>query len=59
MAKNETTARLTKNALAEAILAMSYGELVKVADQLADLKAHRLITREEFAALLYDWAEAQ
>lgn len=50
--------------LAECIRYMSYGELKSVAAELAscceDKEARpKLETPEEFADLLYDWAEAQ
>jgi hypothetical protein len=57
MAKVEP--KMTKNAMAAAILAMPYGELIKVAEQLADIKLSRLETREDFAKLLHDWADGQ
>lgn len=54
----------TRTDLVEAILQMSYGELKSVAHELAamieDKEARpKLETAEEFADMLYDWAEAQ
>lgn len=57
------TGMKTKQDLAELIVGMSYGELKTVAHELAstveDKEARpKLETAEEFADLLYDWAEA-
>lgn len=54
----------TKKDLAATILKMNYGALKQVAAELAgtieDKEARpKLETPEEFAELLYDWAEAQ
>jgi hypothetical protein len=59
MAKIDTTAKMTKNELAQTILDMSYGELLKVGDQLASIKHQRLDVAEDFAKLLHNWADAQ
>ncbi len=59
MAKKDVEVETTKDELANLILSMSYGELIKVADALADAKGQRLETSSDFAKLLYDWAEAQ
>jgi hypothetical protein len=56
MAKGDKTAH---DILCAAITAMSYGELLKLGDQLADIKLSRLETREDFAKLLHTWAESQ
>lgn len=54
----------SKKELAELILAMSYGELKSMGNDLSgtieDKEARpKLETAEEFADLLWDWAEAQ
>lgn len=53
-----------KKDLAATIMAMNYGQLKDVATELAaaieDKEARpKLETAEEFAELLYDWAESQ
>ena len=50
--------------LAKIICAMSYGALRQVASELADMCHDKdarpeLKTTEQFADMLYDWAEAQ
>lgn len=50
--------------LVRAILGLNYGDLKTVASELASAAADKdarpkLETAEEFADLLYDWAEAQ
>ena len=57
--KDETSAEAGRNDMAATILAMSYGELLKIGDQIADIKLSRLETREDFARLLCTWAEGQ
>lgn len=54
----------TKKDLALVILKMNYGELKSVGDEFAETikdkeSRPKLETAEEFADLLYDWAEAQ
>ena len=61
--KGESTmSKSDKMTMAQCILAMSYAELVGVCNALALMKhenAHRLETKEDFAALLSEWAQAQ
>ena len=55
-------AETEKATVAQCILAMSYGELLAMCNALTLLKhedALRLETKEDFAALLSRWAEAQ
>jgi hypothetical protein len=59
MAKNDDTNEQTKQLLAQAIRKMSYGELLKIGDQMANIKHQRLETAADFAKLLHDWAEGQ
>jgi hypothetical protein len=54
---------VTKNDFAKAILTMNYGTLKTVCAELATANEDKecrpkLETAEEFADLLYDWAEA-
>ena len=45
--------------VSNAVLQMSYGDLMHVGEQLAAIKLNRLETREDFARLLYEWAGGQ
>ncbi len=50
----------TRKDLADAIVSMTYGELVAIGDAMLDAKrSRRLDTAEEFASVLYDWADKQ
>ena len=51
--------KTTRKELATAILNMTYTELLAFTGALATMKPTRLVTREEFAALLHEWAETQ
>jgi len=58
----KTMAKTDKMTMAKCILDMSYTELVAVCNALALMKhehAHRLETKEDFAALLSEWAQSQ
>jgi hypothetical protein len=60
MAKDKDTNIVTsKEQLASIIRAMTYGELISVAEVICKMKRARLETREDFAELLHDWAEGQ
>lgn len=54
---------VTRNDLANTILKMNYGELKSVAASLASMKDEdvrpKIETTEEFADMLFDWAEAE
>lgn len=51
-----------KGKLAQAILSLTYGELMEIAGELAQMKdpevRPKIETAEEYAALLHDWADA-
>ena len=47
------------NVMATAIKEMSYGDLLKIGEQLIGVRQQRPETAEEFAKLLHRWAEAQ
>ena len=51
-----------RNNLAKLIYSMPYGELMSVADDLSKMKdaemRPKIETQEEYASLLYDWAES-
>lgn len=53
----------TRQDLIEAVLGMNYGELKSICCELAEMidkdVRPKVETTEEFADLLYDWAEAQ
>jgi hypothetical protein len=58
--KEKTMAKTDRMTMAECILAMPYTELIAVSEALANLKhARRLETKEDFAALLNEWAQGQ
>jgi hypothetical protein len=59
MAKKTVEAETSRDEMANLILSLSYGELLRVGDALADAKGQKLETGADFAKLLYDWAEAQ
>jgi len=59
MATKSNEIEQTKQLLAQAILNMSYGELLKIGDQLASIKHQRLEAPADFAKLLHDWASSQ
>lgn len=45
--------------MAMAILNMSYGQLLKIGEQLISIRQQRPETAEEFAKLLHNWANGQ
>lgn len=51
-----------KGRLAQAILDLTYGELMEIAGELSEMKQPdvrpKIETPEEYAALLHDWADA-
>jgi hypothetical protein len=53
----------TRTDLVEVILSMNYGELLAVAEELAKMKDDevrpKIETPQEYAELLFDWAEAE
>ena len=59
MAKKDEVVETSKDEVANLILSMSYGELLRVGDALADAKGNKLETASDFAMLLHQWAEGQ
>jgi hypothetical protein len=58
--KETSMSNTTRKDLADAIVSMTYGELVAIGDAMLDAKrSRRLDTAEEFASVLYDWADKQ
>jgi hypothetical protein len=53
--------KATKKDLSSALLSMTYTELVAVAAGLSELvrKRNAVESKEDFAAVLHDWAQAQ